>query len=470
MRVLLIYPNLSTLERYSSDIGNAGGHQIPLGVFYLASYLLKHGHEAKVIDGEAQGLSAPELVSQALGYRPDLVGISATTVAFRRACEVARDIKSRSPRTPVVLGGPHITASARDAMQNPDFDFGIIGEGEVTLLALVEALQNQNNLSAVKGIVFREKGSLRINPPRTPVPNVDILPFPAYDLVSNFSHYNPPPCNYKKLPAVNIITGRGCPNQCTFCDRSVFGQKLRQRSPENIAEEIEVLYHRYGAREIAFVDDTFTLRPQRLFKLFDILEGKGLRFPWTCMSRINTVDYEILKFMRDKGCWHVSFGIESGSKEILSRIKKNISLDAALKVVQYCRSLGLQSKGFFMLGHPGETKETIDQTIQTALDMPLDDMVVTLNTPLPGTTQYQEAHLYGDLSGTDWSQFNMWNPVFVPHGLSPELLLEKHREFYRRFYLRPRIIMHYIWSFFSRTGLRRLRALVLSLPFLLKGR
>lgn len=302
------------------------------------------------------------------------------------------------------------------------------------------------------------------------ISDLDSIPFPAYDLVSDFSLYNPPPSNYKKIPVANIITSRGCPNLCTFCDHSTFGRKLRQRSAKNIADEIELLYHQYGIREIAFVDDTFTLRPQRIIEIFNILEQRGIKFPWTCMSHINTVNFEVLKFMRDTGCWHISFGIESGNEGILRLIKKNISLDVARKVIRWCHELGIRTKGFFIVGHPGETVETIEQTIQVALDMALDDIIVTLNTPLPATEQCREVHRYGTMTEADWSKFNMWNPVFIPAGLSEDILQKKHKEFYRRFYLRPRIMWRYFCSFFSSAGIRRAAALFKSLPFLLKIR
>jgi len=470
MKVLLIYPPISLRERYSSDIGHSGGRQIPLGVYYLAASVRQAGHDVCVIDGEAGKRTAQDIGRQALEYGPDLVGLSSTTVAFHRALETAREIKECLPAVPIAIGGPHVTSALEDVLTHPEFDFAVFGEGEETLTELLGVLADGGELGGVRGLAFRRNNVPVINPPRPFIENLDRLPFPAYDLIPDFTLYNPPPTNYMKLPVANIITSRGCPNRCTFCGHSSFGRTLRQRSAGNIADEIEILYRRHHVREIAFVDDTFTIAPRRIFDLFHILNGRGIRFPWTCMSRINTVDPETVRFMKEQGCWHISFGIESGNADILRLIRKNISIAEAEKVIGWCRREGIRTKGFFIIGHPGETPDTIDQTISTALDLPLDDVVVTINTPLPGTEQYRTAHEYGVLATGDWSKFNMWNPVFIPRGLTAEMLLKKHREFYRRFYLRPRIMARYMLSFFSATGCRRALSVLKSLPFVFSGR
>jgi len=466
MKVLFIYPPLTIWERYSSDIGHAGGRQLPLGIFYLAAYIRAKGHEVCAIDAEAEQKTIADIAALTEQFHPDAVGISATTVAFPRAIEVAQTIKNHIGDVPVIIGGPHVTAAVKDVMSYSSLDIAVLGEGEVTLAVLLDTLVKGGDLAGVDGIAFRRNGQVTVTPRRPYIGDIDDIPFPAYDLVPDMSLYNPPPANYKELPVANIITSRGCPNQCTFCDRSVFGREMRLRSPENIAAEIETLYRQYSIQEIAFVDDTFTLKPQRIIELFRILDEKNIRFPWTCMSRINTVDYEILKFMKEHGCWHISFGIESGNEEILRMIKKKISLREAERIIRICRDLHIRTKGFFILGHPGETVDTIEQTIRSALDLPLDDIVVTLNTPLPGTEQYESAGNYGTLDNLDWSTFNMWNPVFIPTGLSRDLMILKHKEFYRRFYLRPRIIARYLLSFLSISGMRRMFALSQSLPFL----
>lgn len=467
-KVFLVYPPISKAERYSSEIGNSGGDQIPLGIFCLAAYLRSRGIEVDVVDAEAELLSSEDIVARISSFNPGLVAISSTTVAFHRSLELARAVKESFSDLPTVLGGAHVTSNCSHAMGFEGFDFGVVGEGELTLFELVQALRHGNSFESISGLAWRNGPEVVVNSKRAFIEDLDELPFPAFDLIPDLGKYNPPPSNYKKLPVANIMTSRGCPSQCTFCDNSIFGTKFRKRSPGNIADEIELLVKQFGVREIAFVDDTFTVDIRQIYALFDELDRRGIHFPWTCMSRINTVDKDLLKFMRDHGCWHISFGIESGNEEVLRRIKKNITLDAVRRVIGWCSELGVKTKGFFIVGHPGDSLETIDQTTRFALELPLDDAVITINTPIPGSPQFGEVDKWGTLDVTDWSKFNYWRPVFVPKGMTQEMLIAKQQEFYRRFYFRPRILWRYFLSFFSVSGPRRLVSLVRSLPFLFK--
>ena len=469
-RIFLLYPPVSKEERYGSALGASGGNQIPLGIYYLSSALRNAGFTIKAYDAEIAGNNAEATAEMIRDFLPDAMGISCTTVAYHRAVEVARIVKKNLPQLPIVIGGPHVTSNYTHAMSFSCFDYGVVGEGEETAIELFHSIFSNNPLlSSIKGIVFRKDGELLFTGHRALIDNLDTIAFPAYDLIKNISQYNPPPSNYKKLPVVNIITSRGCPNHCTFCDRAVFGNKLRQRSAENVVEEISLLVKKYNVKEIAFVDDTFTIGKNRLIKIFNLLEKRKIRITWTCMSRVNTVDRELLHFLKQHGCWHISFGIESGSQKILNMIKKGITLEMAEKAVKECASTGIRTKGFFMIGHPGETMDTINDTISFALKIPLDTMIATINTPHPGTEQYSDALKFGTVDETDWSKWSNLRPVFVPHGLSEKILLKKHQELYRRFYLRPRIIFFTILSFFSISGIRRFSALLRSSLYMFKN-
>ncbi|MBN1166599.1 MAG: radical SAM protein [Methanospirillaceae archaeon] len=465
--ILLINPPISKYERYSSDIGALGGAQIPLGIFYLASYLREHNFQVHCIDGEARHLSNDQIVSEIAQIKPSYIGITATTVAFSRALSLADAIKKWNISTPIIIGGPHISSNIHDVMIHDCFDYGIFGEGEITFFQLVSILKKRGEPTTVDGLAYRKNGELMVNPPREYIKNLDDLPFPAYDLIPDISLYHPDPSNYKFKPVINIITSRGCPNNCTFCDRNVFGRQLRQRSPENVVKEIEYLVTTFDVKEIAFVDDTFTIGKDRLKSIFSLLENKNIYIPWTCMSRINTVDYDILQMMKKSGCWRIKFGIESGDEEILKTIKKNINLKDAKRIITYCRKLKIRTTGFFIIGHPGETKDTIQKTIRCALNIPFDDIVVTINTPIPGTVQYSEVNTYGVLDTSNWNKFNYWSPVFIPYGLDKAYLLKKQRDLYRKFYFRPHIIFRLLLDLISPTGITRLLSYFLGIRYLI---
>jgi anaerobic magnesium-protoporphyrin IX monomethyl ester cyclase len=467
-KIYLLYPPISKMERYSSGVGSVGGEQIPLGIFYLAATLRQNGYDVSVTDAEALKRTEEDILDELRQIRPDFVGISSTTVAFHRALKIAVILKENIPGIPVVLGGSHVTSNPAHALSYDAFDYGVIGEGEATALELFDALSDNRSVDKINGIAYRNRtGDIVTTPRRKFVTNLDDIPFPAYDLIPDIRLYTPPPSNYKTLPVVNMITSRGCPNLCTFCDRNVFGREYRERSARNVFEEIKWLHGRYHVREIAFVDDTFLINKQRIYELFDLLDKEGLHFHWTCMARINNVTFDFLKFLRKNGCWGIAFGIESADEDVLRVIKKNISPGNVVKVIEWCNKLKIKTKGFFIVGHPLETIDTIDKTIKFACRLKLDALVVTINTPIPGSPQYAEAAKYGTLDTTDWSEFNYWRPVFVPYGLTEDLLLQKQKEFYLKFYLRPRIIFNYLVSFFSRGGLRRFKSIVKLLKYLL---
>jgi len=469
MNVTILYPPISREERYGSSLGASGGKKIPLGIYYLAAVVRQHGHNVQVLEAEALNLTADDCLKTIVDFHPDFIGISSTTVAFHRALEIANNLARHydtiPPPPPIVIGGPHASSNPEHALSFQCFAAAVIGEGEKTLIEMLRCMEQKADWHNIDGIAFMNEDKFVRTKSRDFIENLDEIPFPAYDLVPDMSVYTPPPHGYIKLPVAGVITSRGCPNQCTFCDQNTFGRKLRQRSPENIAGEIISLYEKYKIKEIAFADDTFTLNFDRVVKLFDILSKNNMTFVWSCNSRVNAVTRESIKEMKKLGCWRIAFGIESGDIDILKTIKKNIDLDQVRRVVSWCKEEKIETTGLFIVGHPNETLETIERTISFALSVPLSSIIVTINTPIPGSQQYREIDKYGTVSSTDWSQYNYWRPVFVPFGLSEEILSKKHKEFYRRFYFRLRIIWHFTLGFFKPGGLEKFFYLLKGIPY-----
>lgn len=443
-KIFFATPPVSMEERYGSLAG-AGSSLPSLGILFLAAITRQYGFETGLADAAARNLDSDELLQRVDSARPDVLGLSATTFSIQHAAKFAARVKERFPQVTVVIGGPHVSAAPLETMERfPEFDVAVIGEGEETIIELLQALDSSGSIGSINGIVLRHGGNVTFTGRRPFLTDLDRLPYPAWDLLDGFPEAYPPATfKVRKLPAASLVTSRGCPNRCIFCDRSVFGANCHAFSAEYVVGMIRHLTARFGVREFSFEDDTFITFKKRLKAICQGMIDLGLDISWTCLGRVNSIDAETLGLMKRAGCWQISFGIESGSQEILTTIHKNVTLDQIRNAVRLCRDSGILSKGFFIVGHPGETRQTLEQTREFALQLPLDDISVTMLTPFPGTEIYERAAEFGEFD-SDWSRMNLLNTVFIPHGLTREELERSQREMLRRFYLRPRIVLGYL--------------------------
>lgn len=472
---ILVYPPISRAERYSSKfLGSAGGSQVPLGVLYIASYLLKVGegnYDVKFIDAEHLGLSLDNLLEMISEYisnsEKTYIGLTSTTVCFNRTISVAQAVKEKFPNIKIILGGAHVSAVPQHAMSFDCFDYGIIGEGEITTYELLEALNNNKDIDTVDGIVYKKgNGEIVQTKKRQLIKNLDELPFPARHLVQNIDSYVPTLCDYRTMPVANVITSRGCPSLCTFCSHAVFGITYRERSAKNVFEEIKELINTYKIREIHFNDDTFLIDKKRIYELFELCRKEKLSFSWSCFARINNVNYEFLEFLKKNGCWHIAFGIESGDEKVLLDIKKDISLKRAEEVIRWCHKLGIKTKGHFIVGHPTDTRESIEKSIHFATTVPFSDVVVTISTPMPGSEQFEKLIPTEKHNELDYSKFNSWLSIVEPKGITGKELLVLQKKFYKKFYLRPSVILRYALSLISFAGPKRFVTLFMNFLYI----
>jgi radical SAM superfamily enzyme YgiQ (UPF0313 family) len=373
------------------------------------------------------------------------LGISATTLSILNASALADEIKKVDNNIKIIIGGPHLTAIPEKTMKSfKSFDFGVIGEGEVTIKELLYSIIHKGKIADVPGIIFRQNSNLVKTSPRTLLDHLDKLPFPAWDLLADFpSRYHPPPFRFKKLPATYIVTTRGCPYKCIFCDRLVFGNKCRGHSSEYILELIEYLYKFFGIREILIEDDTFVTFKRRLTEVCEGILNRGIKISWSCLGRVDAVTPEILKLMKSAGCWSISYGIETGDTDVMKFIGKNITLEQVEKTVRMTKKAGILSKGFFIMGHPIDTDYTIKKTIEFSLKIPLDDIGISMMTPFPGSKLYTIASEYGEFDN-NWGKMTGLDIVFIPKGLTKDNLKNYSREMMKRFYLRHRIVLNYV--------------------------
>lgn len=442
--VFFATPPVSMEERYGSLAG-AGSSLPSLGILLLAAVTRQHGYPTLLVDAAALNLGPEDLLVRVKAACPDVLGLSATTFSIFHAAAFAARVREILPDITIIIGGPHASAVPQETMQRfREFDVAVVGEGEETIIELLEALASGAALDAVAGIVLRHEDRIIATGRRAFLTDLDQLPYPAWDLLEGFpGRYPPAAFKVRRLPAASLVTSRGCPNRCIFCDRSVFGSNCHAFSAGYVVSMIRHLVEQFGVREFSFEDDTFITFKKRLVAICQEIISLGLDVSWTCLGRVNSIDAETLVLMKRAGCWQISFGIESGSQEILTAIHKNVSLDQIGRAVALCRDAGILSKGFFIVGHPGETRQSLQQTLDFALKLPLDDISVTMLTPFPGTEIYERAAEFGEFD-RDWSRMNLLNTVFIPHGLTHEDLEESQRAMLRKFYLRPRIVLGYL--------------------------
>ncbi|MBI2979877.1 MAG: radical SAM protein [Chloroflexi bacterium] len=319
------------------------------------------------------------------------------------------------------------------------------GEGEETIIGLLQTLENKRPVDNILGITYRKDGKVISTPARKSPTDIDSLPFLAYHLLP-WQKYRPHPPHGRALPFAALVTSRGCPYHCAYCSKPVFGNRFLAQSPERVIAEVSYLKERFGIKEIAFYDDVFTLNKKRAHAIADSLVQKGVKLFWTCEARVNLVDKELLRHIRQAGCYAIAYGIESASPEILKTLHKDITLAQVAEAISSSREAGLQTIGYFMLGSPGETPETIKQTIQFARKLKLDFAQFSVTMPFPGTELYNL--LETGERNIPWQSFvysaanSQLIPVFESDRLTRNDLRSWTRRAYREFYLRPT----YLWQ------------------------
>ncbi len=434
MKIYLINPS-----------SNTGYPQPPMGLAMIAAALEKAAHQVSIIDANALGLQSESIADYI--NEADVIGITAMTPSIAEAIKIALRLKRTYPDVPVILGGAHATLLPEETLKAaPEIDIIVRGEGETTTIDLLKAIQAKTSLDALPGINYRKNGLIVGNPLCSSFVDLDSQPFLAYHLLP-LSKYKPHPPHGRSRPFAALITSRGCPFKCSYCSKPVFGYKFRSQSPERVVEEIIYYKKRFGVKEIAFYDDVFTLNKKRVYEIADMMISKNLKIHWTCETRVDLVDKELLRHMKDAGCYSVSYGLESASQEILDVINKNVTIEQMEEAVRWTREANLQTIGYFMVGSPGETIESIQKTIAFAKKLRLDYAQFSITTPFPGTEFYR---LYSEHNKKpiSWDSFvydgviDDKMPVFESPSLSRYDLQDWRRRAYKEFYLRP----SYIWQ------------------------
>ena len=446
-KIALINPNQN--DRYA---------QPPIGLALIAAVLEKEGYRVAVLDANALGLQ-PEQIPSLLADI-DVAGVTAMTSTIGGATAIVRCLKKASPDLAVILGGAHATLLPEETLRNNQgIDVIVRGEGEETIIKLLQALENKQTLGDIPGVSYRENGEVVSTPQNTENIDMDSLPFLAYHLLP-WDKYRPHPPHGRAYPFVSIVTSRGCPYRCSYCSKPVFGSRFRAQTPQRVAAEVKYYKERFGVGEIAFYDDVFTLDKKRAYEIADELIKGGVRIHWTCESRVNLVDKELLRHIKEAGCYSIAYGIESASQDILDVLDKDVTLEQVIKAVRISQEVGLQTIGYFMLGSPGESVETIEKTIQFAKDLKLDFAQFAITTPFPGTELYKLYMEGREDENIPWESFvyagldGRVSPMFESRHLSRSDLNLWIKKAYRQFYLRPSYLRQRIGKIRSTGDLR----------------
>ena len=441
--IVLVYPPVSLGGRYKKV---ATGHEVaPQPLIYLAAYLRENNFKLQIIDSNALGLNHEETVKKILSYNPRYVGITSPTMLISAAAKLSQMIKRLNPGVVTIVGGPHITAVPDETMKMyPDIDIGVLGEGEITLVELINAVDKRADIGKIDGIIFRDGAELKKTAQREFIKDIDILPFPAWDLLPDLlAHYQQSAARINRIPNISLVSSRGCPFKCIFCARNVFGNTTRTHSAGYIINEIKYLITKYKIKSASFEDENFVIYRSRLIEFCNRVIEEKIDITWDCASNINAINPEILSLMKKADCWQINYGIESGSQRILDFIKKDIKLEKVSEALKMTKNAGIVTKGYFIIGHPTETLESIQETIDFIKKIDLDVFQMSFMIPLPGTEFYSIASRYGEFNN-DWDNMNIWTPLFIPSGLTRADLEKESKRAYREFYFRRAPITTYL--------------------------
>ncbi len=436
----------------------AGVQFPPLPLLYVATVLRDDGHDVDVLDAPGEGLSFDEVLRRIPGY--DAVFLISATMSFNEDAALLLELKQANPRLRTIDFGAHATFKPAEALQRPGVDVIVRHEAELVIRDLVRAwAAGGESWKGVPGIGYLEAGQAVVNPPYPFIRDLDELPIPdrAF-LPRDVEYYNP---IVKRTPVTTALSSRGCPSLCTFCTApAYYGAKYRARSAANVLKELEYLQS-LGYREVFYRDELFTVLPRRVREICDGIRERGIDMSWICSVKIGTVDREMLERMREAGCHMIRIGVESGSQELLDRVKKGVRVEELRETFAWTHEVGIDTHAHMMLGMPGETPETIQRTLEFIDEIRPTTVTYGITTPYPGTPLYdellEEHPELGDGSAIDARTIHTdgrWNAYYT--SLSPEELGDYVKRAYRRFYMRPSYVFGWLARVRSMQELRRL--------------
>ncbi len=446
MRIALVIPSWRPEDIFPTKTAAAQiNYWQPLGTLYVASSLIQAGHDVTFINGAF--IPREKILDELKRFSPDVIGLYSTTFGWKRAVQTAEEIKQRIGEIFIVVGGPYpIAMKGRCLKDTEAIDAVVTGEGELTMVELLERLSSGSSLKGLKGVAYKAGTEIIENPSRPLIDDLDSIPFPARELLGEPDMYIPPPATYRRSPVAVVITSRGCNRRCIFCfqiDR--YREKgIRYRSIDNVIKEIELCLSQ-GYREIKFIDDTLAADYGRAIELAEEIRRRRLDFTWFASACVNQVDRRLLQAFKDAGCWAILMGAESGVQKNLNTLRKGITIEQIKKAVKVAKDVGLKVFTPFLIGIPGETYEEALKTIEFACELDPDVANFHSLTPFPGTELYDRIEEFGYMA-KDLEDYTYQGAAFVPNTLSREEIIRLRQIAFKRFYSRPRFLFRRLIS------------------------
>lgn len=439
---------------YAKSRGRVQRH--PDWMLIAVAVLERRGNDVRFLDGAAKNLSTDDVRIAIKDFGPDLTIVHTTTPSIYNDIEFAGLAKETSGSRTALIG-PHATTLPDDTFRIADNKVDVIARGEYdyTLRDLADGIP----LEDINGVSYRINGKVHHNPERPVIESVDELPFPAWHHIDIRDYHDAG----KLYPFITLISGRGCENSCTFCQfpQVMYGKRYRFRSPELVVDEIEYDLSLFpNLQEVMFEDDTFTLRQrrERLHAICNEMLRRGIRISWSANARVDLNDMETLKLMKRSGCRMLCVGFEFGNQQILNNVKKGVTLEQSRIFAENCRKAGIRVHGCFMIGGPGENRQTALQTIQLAKELPIDTVQFSGVCPYPGTAYYKWCEEHGYLIPNDWREWVDENREQRTVINLPNLSMTEINELVdlglRSFYLRPYQILRMLIEIRSISDLR----------------
>lgn len=440
--IVLIQPGVNPRVRHKS-LSAAASVSPPLGLVYLGSFLQDRGYNVQILDGAQFDYNLSELINQIKKIEAKYIGISSTTLEYQNAKKIISEIKERSPNATIIGGGVHFSFLPVECLkENPGLNFIIKGEGELALHELIKRLDACQDVSTLKGIYSREtkKGE---DTEYTPIVELNHLPDMNWSLIKGDLNIYKVQLQSGYGKSMTLMTSRGCPGKCIFCSNHISYNKVRLHSADYVFRQIDYLHNKYGFNHIQFEDDNFFLLRKRNEALFQKLIDSNYHITWSCVSRVDTVNYELLKSAKKAGCISIMYGIETADDMHLKKIGKNITIKQVKEAIDVSKKAGIRTKGFFIVGLPYETKEVMDANYNFIKTCGLDDISISYFTPFPGSWVYPEVEKHGVFL-KEWNIMNKYNVVFIPNGLSAKMLHKQMSRCFFSFYFRKKAVIQYI--------------------------